>query len=242
MQKDSFVLKTDYDDRMNDLTDNEVGKLVRAIFKYEKFQVEPKLDRLLMNIFNFIKVDLDKNREKYEKKCKRNKEAVEKRWNEKDTNEYECIRKIQTYTNDTDNDNDNEYDSDYDNNDISKKENTQKKKCVSKRKDSLQKKKYGNYKHVLLTDKEYEALRKDYMNYQEIIDYLDEYMEMKTYEVKSHYLAIKRWVVDAVCEKKKRNAGKKILHKFDNAHSEKATLEESKEIEEFLEQFKGDES
>ena len=110
MAKDSFVLKTDYDDRLNDLTDEEIGKLIRAIFKYEKFQEEPKLDRLLMNIFNFIKVDLDKNREKYEKKCKRNKEAVEKRWNEKDTNEYERIKKIQTYTNDTDNDN--EYDSD----------------------------------------------------------------------------------------------------------------------------------
>lgn len=234
MTKDSFVLKTDYDDRLNDLTDEEIGKLIRAIFKYEKFQKEPKLDRLLMNIFNFIKVDLDKNREKYEKKCKRNKEAVEKRWNEKDTNEYERIKKIQTYTNDTDNDN--EYDSDYEY-DISKKENIQKKKCVSKRKDSLQKKKYGNYKHVLLTDKEYKALQKDYTNYQELIDYLDEYMEMKTYKVKSHYLAIKRWVVDAVSEKRHRNTGKETIQRFENAHSEEATPEEMKEMDEFLKQF-----
>lgn len=234
MTKDSFVLKTDYDDRLNDLTDEEIGKLIRAIFKYEKFQEEPKLDRLLMNIFNFIKVDLDKNREKYEKKCKRNKEAVEKRWNENDTNEYERIKKIQTYTNDTDNDN--EYDSDYEY-DISKKENIQKKKCVSKRKDSLQKKKYGNYKHVLLTDKEYEALQKDYTNYQELIDYLDEYMEMKTYKVKSHYLAIKRWVVDAVSEKNRRNTGKETIQRFENAHSEEATPEEMKEMDEFLKQF-----
>lgn len=240
MQKDSFVLKTDYDDRMNDLTDDEVGKLIRAIFKYEKYQQDPKLDRLLMNIFNFIKVDLDKNREKYEKKCKRNKESIEMRWNKKNTNVYECTEKIQSCTINTDNDN--EYDSDYDNNDISKKENKKEKKLVSKRKDSLLKKEFGKYKHVLLTDKEYESLKHDYINYQEIIDYLDEYMEMKTYKVKSHYLAIKRWVVDAVCEKKKRNAGEKILHKFDNAHSERATLEESKEIEEFLEQFKGDEA
>lgn len=234
MTKDSFVLKTDYDDRLNDLTDEEIGKLIRAIFKYEKFQEEPKLDRLLMNIFNFIKVDLDKNREKYEKKCKRNKEAVEKRWNEKNTNEYERIKKIQTYTNDTDNDN--EYDSDYEY-DIFKKENIQKKKCVSKRKDSLQKKKYGNYKHVLLTDKEYEALQKDYTNYQELIDYLDEYMEMKTYKVKSHYLAIKRWVVDAVSEKNRRNTGKETIQRFENAHSEEATPEEMKEMDEFLKQF-----
>ena len=234
MTKDSFVLKTDYDDRLNDLTDEEIGKLIRAIFKYEKFQEEPKLDRLLMNIFNFIKVDLDKNREKYEKKCKRNKEAVEKRWNEKDTNEYERIKKIQTYTNDTDNDN--EYDSDYEY-DISKKENIQKKKCVSKRKDSLQKKKYGNYKHVLLTDKEYKALQKDYTNYQELIDYLDEYMEMKTYKVKSHYLAIKRWVVDAVSEKNHRKTGKETIQRFENAHSEEATPEEMKEMDEFLKQF-----
>ena len=89
MQKDSFVLKTDYDDRMNDLTDDEVGKLIRAIFKYEKYQQDPKLDRLLMNIFNFIKVDLDKNREKYEKNVREIKKALK------------CvgIKKIQTYTN-----------------------------------------------------------------------------------------------------------------------------------------------
>lgn len=58
--------------------------------------------------------------------------------------------------------------------------------------------KYGEYKNVLLKDDELEKLKKEYPNYEELIKYLDEYIEMKGYKAKSHYLCIKRWVVDAV--------------------------------------------
>ena len=61
--------------------------------------------------------------------------------------------------------------------------------------------KYSEYQNVLLTDKEYEKLKKDFNNYEELIKYLDEYIEMKGYKAKSHNLAIRKWVVDAV-EKK----------------------------------------
>jgi len=61
--------------------------------------------------------------------------------------------------------------------------------------------KYGEYQNVLLTDKEYKKLKKDFNNYEELIKYLDEYIEMKGYKAKSHNLAIRKWVVDAV-EKK----------------------------------------
>lgn len=67
------------------------------------------------------------------------------------------------------------------------------------------KNKYGEYKHVLLTQNEYNTLVSDYPNYNELITYLDEYIEMKGYKAKSHYLCIKKWVVDAV----KRNQPKK---------------------------------
>ena len=61
--------------------------------------------------------------------------------------------------------------------------------------------KYGEYQHVLLKDKEYEKLKSEYSNYEELIKYLDEYIEMKGYKAKNHYLAIKKWVVDAVKRK-----------------------------------------
>lgn len=61
--------------------------------------------------------------------------------------------------------------------------------------------KYGEYKNVLLTEKEYQSLNSDFSNALELIKYLDEYIEMKGYKAKSHYLAIRKWVVNAVKER-----------------------------------------
>lgn len=72
--------------------------------------------------------------------------------------------------------------------------------------------KYGEYNNVLLKDEELQKLQKDYQNWEELIKYLDEYIEMKGYKAKSHYLCIKKWVVDAVKEdnlkKSKKNTNK----------------------------------
>ena len=71
--------------------------------------------------------------------------------------------------------------------------------------------KYGEYKHVLLTDEEKEKLYTEYGQHltDSCITFLDEYIEMKGYKAKSHYLAIRKWVVDAVKERdrKKNNNG-----------------------------------
>ena len=72
------------------------------------------------------------------------------------------------------------------------------------KKDKKIKKKYGTYKHVLLTDEEHDKLNTEYANADEIIEYLDSYIEEKGYKANSHYLSIKKWVVDAWKEKKQR--------------------------------------
>ena len=59
---------------------------------------------------------------------------------------------------------------------------------------------YGEYHNVLLKDKELQKLQKLYPNWEELITYLDEYIEMKGYKAKSHYLCIKKWVADAVAK------------------------------------------
>lgn len=66
------------------------------------------------------------------------------------------------------------------------------------KKAKVNKHKYGEYKNVLLSDAELEELKSNYNNWNELITYLDEYIEMKGYKAKSHYLCIKKWVVDAV--------------------------------------------
>lgn len=69
------------------------------------------------------------------------------------------------------------------------------------------KKKYGEFNHVRLTDEEYTKLINEYGSSlaTEYITYLDEYIEMKGYKAKSHYMCIKKWVFDAVNKKKGGN-------------------------------------
>lgn len=69
-----------------------------------------------------------------------------------------------------------------------------------------QKHKYGDYQKVLLTDNEYLKLVNGYgeEKTKKAIKYLDEYIEMKGYKAKSHYLCIIKWVFDAVNEREKK--------------------------------------
>ena len=69
---------------------------------------------------------------------------------------------------------------------------------------------YGQYKNVLLTQEEYDKIINQ-ENGPEAIEFLSEYMEMKNYKVKSHYLAIKKWVFDAIKEKQQRQ---EKIHRF----------------------------
>lgn len=125
MKKDTFILNTDLDKKTESLSDAEVGQVFRKILKYVKGEKLPRLEKHLEIVFSFIKVDLDKNLQKYEETCKKRKEAIHSRWNKaNDTNEYTSI---QMYTSDTDNDSDSEYDNESSNEDIKEKINKKKK-------------------------------------------------------------------------------------------------------------------
>lgn len=66
--------------------------------------------------------------------------------------------------------------------------------------------KHGQYGHVRLTQAEKATLEGEYGTdlTAKAIQHLDEYIEEKGYKSKSHYLAIRRWVVAAVLEREKR--------------------------------------
>ena len=68
------------------------------------------------------------------------------------------------------------------------------------------KKKYGEFQKVTLTNEEYSKLINEYgeETTHKAIEYLDSYITEKGYKSKSNYLAIRRWVVDAV-SKRQRN-------------------------------------
>jgi predicted transcriptional regulator len=115
------------------------------------------------------------------------------------------------------------------------------------------KKKYGEYQNVKLTEKEYNSLVSEYgSSTDEIITYLDEYIEMKGTKYKSCYLAIRKWVAKAVKEKKNKpntsypNQRKEIvpdwlykdIKKEEKSEEEQKAFEEEKEkLEKMLKEF-----
>ena len=76
-----------------------------------------------------------------------------------------------------------------------------------------QKHKYGEYNNVLLSDEEVLRLNNTYgeETTKSAITYLDEYIEMKGYKAKSHYLCIKKWVINALKEHQNKNNIKECL-------------------------------
>lgn len=84
--------------------------------------------------------------------------------------------------------------------------------------------KHGEYSHVKLTDEEHHKLELEYGSdlTGKAITHLDEYIEMKGYKAKSHYLAIRKWVIDAVNEKAQKALGKEPKPRYGNFDTEEA--------------------
>ena len=80
--KKSFVLYHDYWNWFRLLTNEEIGLVLRGIFYYEKERVFPEFltDKTLL-VFQMIKESLDRDREKYENICNKNRENAKLRWN-----------------------------------------------------------------------------------------------------------------------------------------------------------------
>lgn len=78
MEKASFLMYLDYEEQFNIMTDEQIGQLMRAIIKYEKTGEVPSLDGVLKMAFSFIKTQLDRDREKYQARCEKNRENAKK--------------------------------------------------------------------------------------------------------------------------------------------------------------------
>ena len=85
-KKESFVLYQSYEDQLQDLTDEQLGKLLRYIFEYERTQEPIDIKEPYIKIaFQFIRKNLDINRIKYDEICQERSIAGSKgaseRWN-----------------------------------------------------------------------------------------------------------------------------------------------------------------
>lgn len=127
---DSFILYTSDYQLIEGLTDEQLGQLTRALFIYARDGEVINLEPVVRMAFVFIKDKIDRNQQKYQKKCERNRENIRKRWNKSNTNNtkeneripndtsvYERIPNDTTrylYDSDSDSDSDSESDSESD--------------------------------------------------------------------------------------------------------------------------------
>ena len=192
MGRDSFVFYRSFYESIRELPIETQAQVYSAVFEYALNHNEVELNGVQKAIFSLIKPQLDANQNKYENGCKGGRPKKENQTEIKiKPNKNLNETKPKPNVNDNDNDNDNV-------NDIYTLSEV---KTSSSGIAKASKHKYGEYKNVLLKDEELQALKDSYTNWEALIKYLDEYIEMKGYKAKSHYLAIKRWVVNAVKER-----------------------------------------
>lgn len=120
---DSFILYTSYYALIEGLTDEQLGQLTRAIFLYARDGKTISLEPVVRMAFAFIKDNIERNQDKYQAKCEKNRQIALERERKKrearekagNTNVHERSRTCENNTNvherspyDNDNDNDND--------------------------------------------------------------------------------------------------------------------------------------
>lgn len=96
---DSFILYTSDYQLIEGLTDEQLGQLTRALFIYARDGEVINLEPVVRMAFVFIKDKIDRNQQKYQKKCERLRANAQKRWGmQKDANDTEAYNHIQKHT------------------------------------------------------------------------------------------------------------------------------------------------
>lgn len=103
---------------------------------------------------------------------------------------------------------------------------------IEKKEKKEKKSAYGEYAHVKLTLTEYQRLVSDYgqEKTEKAIKFFDEYIEDKGYKSKSHNMAMRRWVFNAVDEQEQKRA-KAPTNKFNSMMQNSYTHDEMSELE-----------
>lgn len=105
MTKNSFIVYHNYREKLKTLSDAQLGKLFRAMLNYSITGAEPKLAGAVKMAFQFIKVTMDEDKQKYNSICEKRKESGSIGGKQKVANASNCKQKVASVA-----DNDNDYD------------------------------------------------------------------------------------------------------------------------------------
>lgn len=71
-EQKSFILYHDMQEVVEDMTDEEAGKLMKMIFRYHKTGEIEETDRIVSIAFKSFKATFERDKESYAKRCERN--------------------------------------------------------------------------------------------------------------------------------------------------------------------------
>ena len=121
--KKGVVMYYDILEQLEDFTDEQFGKITRAIINYDKTGEIPEFDDSSLKVaFKILKPTLDRNKQEYEAICEKRREAGSLGGKQKVANASKCYQNVANLA-----DNDNDIDKENDN-DIEKKESKKEKK------------------------------------------------------------------------------------------------------------------
>ena len=100
-EQKGFIIYGDIKAVIDELNDDQVAQLFRAMVDYFTTGKAPKFSGVLKFVWITIQQQMDRDQEKYDKKCQKNRENIQQYWNKirTDTNEDERIRTNTTATN-----------------------------------------------------------------------------------------------------------------------------------------------
>ena len=101
--KDTFILYTSYKDAIMILSDEQAGRLLKAILEYATTGVKIEIDDTAVKFaYMLIVSQIESSNRQYEKKCERLRANIQKRWNTNVSNDVqddtEVSDGIQTHT------------------------------------------------------------------------------------------------------------------------------------------------
>ena len=180
--KDSFILYNSFYEPIKNLTNEQLGKLLRAVFDYTINGVTTK-DNDILIAFMFIKHQIDLDTKKWEEERKKRSEAGRigginraKNQNQNLSSKIkQCLGVYKSAKQSQANQGDN----------VNVNVN------VNNKKENNKKKKFGEFDNVLLTEEEYTKLENN--NLLTYIEKLSTYLESTGKKYKSHYATILNW-------------------------------------------------
>lgn len=82
IKKDNFILYNNMYDMLEDLSNEDLGEVIKSIFRYSINDEVPEYEKGSVKaiIFKSIKNSIDINNKKYKERCIKNAENAKKRW------------------------------------------------------------------------------------------------------------------------------------------------------------------